>query len=118
VTRRSLRQVNLALRAMMELGIILALGTWGFHVGAGAAGKVALGLGAPAVGFGVWGLLDFRQAGALSEPLRFVQELLISGLAALAWWVAGQHVLALLLAAISIVHHLLVYPLGGRLLKS
>jgi hypothetical protein len=69
------------------------------------------------IGFGVWGLLDFRQAGVLAEPLRLMQELVISGLAALAWYVAGGPIPGSTLGVISVVHHIFVYLAGERLLK-
>jgi hypothetical protein len=108
---------NVALRGLMEAGVVVALAWWGVHTGTGAAGKAALGVGAPAVGFGLWGLVDFRQAGRAAEPLRLLEELLITGLAALAWFSAGEHMLAWGLVLLSVLHHALVYPLGGRLLK-
>jgi hypothetical protein len=40
-----LRSVNLAVRLLCELVLLVALAVWGFHTGAGAAAKVALGLG-------------------------------------------------------------------------
>ncbi len=101
----------------MELGIILALGDWGVRTGTSAGMKVLLGAGAPALGFGFWGLVDFHQAGAMGEPLRLAQELVISGLAALAWYVAGQHALGWALGIDSLIHHALVYLSGDRLLK-
>ncbi len=90
---------------------------WGFHAGASPAPRALLAIGAPAVGFGIWGALDFRFAGRWAEPLRLAEELGLSGLAALGFWAAGQHALALSLAALSVVHHALVYALGQRLLK-
>jgi len=112
-----MRSFNLALRLLMELGVVLALGYWGYQTGESTGAKILLAIGAPALGFGFWGLVDFRQAGRLAEPLRLTQELLISGLAALGLYVAGQPALAWALALVSIVHHALVYLLGGKLLK-
>jgi len=109
---------NLALRAIMETGLVAALAYWGFHTGTGAASKFALGLVLPLLVFAFWGLVDFRQAGRLGEVLRLIQELVLTGLAALALYAAGQAAAALLLAAVSLLHHILVYALGGRLLKA
>lgn len=44
--------------------------------------------------------------------------LVITGLVALALWSAGQPLLGLLLAVLSIVYQALVYATGGRLLES
>ncbi len=110
-------RINLVLRVTMEAAIVIALSYWGFHTGNSASLKLILGIGAPLLGFGFWGLVDFHQAGALSEPLRLLQELFISGIAAVAWYAAGQHVLGWILGILSIVYHALVYITGGTLLK-
>jgi Protein of unknown function (DUF2568) len=110
-------RVNLVLRATLELGVVVGFGYWGFHTGRNALFKAAIGIGAPVLGFGFWGAVDFRRAGAAGEWLRLAQELLISGLAALAFYVAGQHGLAWTLAALTFVYHGLVYATGSRLLK-
>jgi hypothetical protein len=101
----------------MELGIVIALGYWGYRTGESATAKILLSIGAPLIGFGIWGLVDFRNAGSLAEPLRLIEELVISGLAALAWYAAGAQTWGWALGIISIVHHVLVYALGGTLLK-
>lgn len=108
---------NLGLRGLMEVGIVCGFGYWGYHAGSTFAGKAALAVAAPVIGFGIWGLVDFRQAGAMGEALRLVEELVISGLAALAVYTAGAHILGWLLGGISLVHHALVYVLHGRLIK-
>lgn len=113
----SLQWINLALRALMELGIVLALGYWGFQAGDSSGAKILLGIGAPLIGFGFWGLVDFRNAGPFAEPLRLIQELVISGAAAWALYSAGAQAWGWTLGAASIVHHALVYLLGGALLK-
>jgi hypothetical protein len=108
---------NLALRRLMQLGVVFAVGYWSYHMSRSALAKAALGVLAPVLVFGFWEAVDFRQAGRLAEPLRLLQELLISGLAAVALVVAGLPALGWALALISIAHHALVYALGQRLLK-
>ena len=110
-------RLNLILRVTMEVGVVIALGFWGYHAGGGTGARIGLAIGAPLVGFGVWGAVDFHQAGRLAEPLRLIQELVISGLAAAAWYVAGRHELGIALAVLSLVYHALVYASGARLLK-
>lgn len=116
-TREQIRWLNVALRALLELGIVVALGYWGYRTGGSTAGRWALALGAPLVGFGFWGLVDFRWAGRPAELLRLVQELAVSGLAAVAWYSTGQHVLGWALAVLSVAYHVLVYLIGDRLLR-
>jgi hypothetical protein len=107
-----LPRLTLALRVTMEAAIVAALAMWGYHVGPHTVSKVVLALAAPAIGFGIWGAVDFRQVGRFAETLRLAEELAISGLAALAWYAAGAA-----LAIVSLAYHGLVYLGGGRLLK-
>ncbi|MGD8748553.1 MAG: YrdB family protein [Balneolaceae bacterium] len=117
-TRMSkLQWINLGLRGLMEAGIVLALGYWGYLTGDTKATKILLCIAVPLVGFGFWGAVDFSRMGKFSESLRLIQELLISGLAALALYSTGAHLLGILLALLSMIHHALVYLLGGTLLK-
>ena len=113
----TLKQINLALRGLMETGIILAFGYWGYHTGNSTGARILLALGAPALFFGFWGLVDFHRAGKIAEPLRLFQELVITGMAAAALYIAGAHVFGWIMGLISVVHHTLVYPLGETLLK-
>ncbi len=94
-----------------------AFAFWGVHTGQSTAAKIILGFGAPVIGFGVWGAIDFRWAGRRAEALRLTEELVISGLAALALYAAGEPSLAIALAALSLVYHARVYVSGERLLK-
>lgn len=112
-----LKWLNIGLRGLLELGIVIALGVWGYTTGKGATMKVLLSIVAPLIGFGFWGLVDFRKTGSLAESLRLAQELLITDLAAVAWYSAGAQAWGWSLALLSIVHHALVYLLGGTLLK-
>lgn len=112
-----LSKLNTGLRAVMEFGIVLSTGYWGFRTGGGTLAKIVLGIGAPLLVFGFWGLVDFRGAGSLAESLRLIQELVITALAAVALYLSGQTTLAWAMALISIIHHALVYSLGESLLK-
>jgi Protein of unknown function (DUF2568) len=101
----------------MELGIVAGFAFWGYHVADSTGMGILFAVGAVFVGFGFWGLVDFHQAGRWAEWLRLTQELLISGLAAAAWWAAGQTTLGIALALTSLVYHVLVYTAGERLLS-
>ena len=113
----ALKSLNLGLRALMELGTVVALGYWGYTIGKTTGASMLLGIAVPMIGFGFWGLIDFRQTGPLAEPLRLIQELVISGLAALAWYAAGAETLGWVLGSIAIVHHVVLYLTGETLLK-
>jgi len=111
-------RLTLALRVLMEVGIVVGLAIWGVETGQSFAEKVVLGVIAPVAGFGFWAAVDFRGAGRWAEPARLTQELALSGLAALAWYSTGQRVPALLLAALSVAYHAVVYASGRKLLKA
>lgn len=112
-----LKLFNLVLRAVMETGIVLALGYWGYKAGGTARIKVLLAIIVPVIGFGFWGLVDFRKAGYFAEHLRLIQELVVSGCAAFALYVMEVQGFALILALVSLLHHTLVYISGETLLK-
>ena len=78
--------VNVGLRGVMELMIIAGLGYWGYTAGSTEVAKVLLAIAAPLIGFGIWGTVDFRNAGRAAEPLRLAEELVISFAAAAAWF--------------------------------
>lgn len=113
-----MQTVTLTARATMETGVVGALAYWGYQTGSSTASSVALAIAAPAVGFGIWGAVDFHQLRHIAEPLRLIEELAISGLAALALYSTDQHALGWALAALSAVYHALVYLQGDRLLKT
>ncbi len=113
----TLKWFTLALRAVMEAGVVAALAYWGYQTGDSAVTRTLLAVLAPLVGFGIWGAVDFHQLGRLAEPMRLVEELLISGVAAVALYSVGRHSLGWALGLMSIAYHLLVYAQGDRLLK-
>lgn len=113
----SLIWINLTMRWILEAGIVLAFGLWGYHIGESKSIKLLLSVIVPLLGFGFWGLIDFHQFGRYSEWLRLIQELLISALATVALYVIGAHILGYILMLFSIIYHTTVYLLGERLLK-
>lgn len=113
-----IEKFNLALRGLMEFGVVVGFAYWGYQVGSNPLMKILLAIGTPLVGFGIWGMIDFRNAGTMAEGLRLTEELIISGLAAVAVYISGQHMVGILLAVISVVYHFSVYLSGARLLKA
>jgi hypothetical protein len=112
----SLKNLNLALRGIMEFGIIAGLAYWGFQTGETTIIKIALCISAPLLIFGFWGLVDFRNAGRFAEYYRLTQEMIICIFNSALIYSTGQHVRGWILLIISTVHHVLVYFLGERLL--
>jgi hypothetical protein len=108
---------NLVMRSLMEFGVVGGFAFWGYQTGWNTFTKILLAILAPVVGFGIWGMIDFRNAGSWSERLRLIEELAISALAAWALYISGLPALGWGLAAITIVYHISVYASGGKLLK-
>jgi Protein of unknown function (DUF2568) len=112
----AVQRLLLVARALLEAGVVAGLAWSGYRAGGGGVLGVVLAVLVPAVGFGLWGIVDFRDAGRLAEPLRLAEELLISGLAALGVAATGHPAWAWALFGFSLGYHVLVYAAGERLL--
>ena len=101
----ALRSVNLVVRLLCELALLVALAVWGFHTGAGATARAALGLGAPLAAAVIWGLwVAPASRRRLPDPGRLAVEVVLfaAGVAALA--AAGHVLMAVLFAAVVAVN--------------
>ena len=108
--------LNLALRFLLEIGALIAIGYWGFSQHAGTWRWVA-GLGGPLVAAALWGTFavpnDPSRSGKAPVPVpgvvRLLLELAFFGLAAWALHDAGKPILALVLAGVTAAHYILSY---------
>jgi Protein of unknown function (DUF2568) len=114
----AIQRLLLALRILMETGVVAGLAWWGYQTGGTGGTGLLLAVGAPAIGFGIWAAVDFHQAGRYAEPLRLAEELIISGLAAWALLAIGHPIWGGGLLAVSVVYHGSVYAVGERLLRT
>ena len=112
----AVQRMLLALRVVLEVGVVAGLAWWGYRTGGGGGTGALLAILVPTIGFGIWGAVDFHRAGRLAEPLRLTEELLISGLAAVGLIAVGPASSGWGLLGFSVVYHLLVYTNGERLL--
>ncbi len=94
---------NLGLRGLMEAGVVLAFGYWGYWFGNSDRNENILDDSCSGTGFGFWGLVDFHQFDKASEILRLSEELIISLLAAYALFAAGVPISGYILAIISVL---------------
>jgi hypothetical protein len=93
-----LHGVTLTVRFLCELAMLAALAYWGFTVGDGASTWV-LGIGAPLLAAVVWGAWVAPKARwPVPLPTRVVIELVLFGAAVGALAVAGQPLVAVVLA--------------------
>lgn len=99
----ALRGANLALRFLLELCGLAALGYWGWTTGSGVTRWLLAGaaVGAMAV---VWGLfLAPKRRIDLPAPLRLAIEFLVFATAAAALAATGHTVLAIAFAAVAVI---------------
>jgi len=105
-----IKGVNLALRFLLELCALGALGYWGFKTGDGLIAKIILGIGAPLVAVVVWGTFVSPQAPVqLPGLVVLVLQVLVFGSAAAGLAAAGHRTLALVFGMIVVINAILMY---------
>ncbi len=113
---RRVRELNLALRFVLELCALAALGFWGWSQ-TEEWWRYLLMLGVPALGATIWGTFavpgDPSRSGKAPIPVpgiaRLTLELAFFGFACWALYDVGATVSSLTLAAIVVVHYVLSY---------
>jgi Protein of unknown function (DUF2568) len=96
-----IRGANLGIAFLLELAVLFAVGYWGFRLSVGLPLRLVAGLGTPVLMAVLWGLLAAPKA---SFPLHGVADVAFRiawfGVGALAFWVAGRPIAALVLAGV------------------
>jgi len=91
-----LKMINIGLRFLLELGILVILGYWGFRTGEKTLTRILLGIGAPILFAVAWGtFLAPKSSMKLDEPWLFLLEIAIFGLAGWALYNTGKVILAI-----------------------
>lgn len=111
------RPVSLAsaVRSLLEVGVLVALGYWGYVTGGSVTWRVALGVGAPLAAAIVWGLLVAPKAQRrLDDPARLGVELVVFGAATAALVLAGQTHYAVAFAVAVVVDEAVLAYVGER----
>lgn len=109
------RAANLAVRFLLELCMLAALGYAGFRLGDGIVTEIALAVALPLAAAVVWGVAIAPKARRrLPDPGRAVLELLLFAAAAAGLVVTGQIVLGLILAAAVLVNLSLMFAWNQR----
>lgn len=111
----SMQSLNLAFRFILELIALVALALWGFSSSSELIIQLVLGLGAPAVAIAIWGTLVAPKAPRrLEDPIRVALEVVIFGVASLAFVAWGSLLLGVLLAASATISLVLMFLWGQR----
>jgi hypothetical protein len=107
------KAANDAVRFVVELAALIAIGYWGFHDHSSWLAKLVLGLGAPLLIAVVWSVWmapqSSRRAG---EGTRAVLEVLIFGAATAALAASTGVVLAIIFAAVAAANAVLDHVLA------
>jgi hypothetical protein len=105
-----IQNANLALRFLLELCMLAALGYWGFQSGEGSIAKFGLAIGIPLLAAVVWGIFISPRA---AVPVPVWVWLAIQGIlfgCAVAGLVATGHpILATVLALLVVINGILLY---------
>lgn len=79
-----IKSANLALRFLLELCALAALGYWGFQAGQSLVVKIALAIISPLLAAVIWGMFVAPKASVpVSTPVWLLLQLAIFGLAVL-----------------------------------
>jgi hypothetical protein len=104
-----LKGINLAVRFLLELCMLAAVGYWGFKTGSGWPLKLLLGIGLPLLIAVVWGLFVAPKAMyPLSGIPHLLLALLLLGSGAAALFASGNPTLGWLYTIILIVNQVLL----------
>ncbi len=105
-----IKGANLALRFLLALCALGALGYWGFKTGSGALAKIGLGIGAPLVAAVIWGVFLSPQAPVQLPGLAvLILQALVFGSAAAGLVASGHRTLALTFGVIVVINAVLMY---------
>ena len=101
----ALKSINLAIRFLLEICVLIAVGTWGFKTGLGWFIKILLGIGLPLLIAIVWGMFGAPKAAYHLDGLPLLAlEVLVFGLGVAALIATKNYSLAWGFAAIVIVN--------------
>ena len=108
-----IKGANLALRFLLELCALGALGYWGFKTGNETITKNGLGIGTPLVAAVVWGTFVSPQAPVqLPGPLSLILQVLVFASAAAGLVATSHRTLAMVFVVIVVINAVLMYVWG------
>ena len=105
----ALKATNLGVRFLLELGMLAAVGYWGFKIGSGWFLKILLGIGLPALIAVIWGMFIAPKATyPLSGASYLTVELLLLASGSLALFASGKSELAWIYTIVLVVNKILL----------
>ena len=105
-----LKGLNLAIRFLLELCVLIAVGYWGFKTGSGWFLKILLGIGAPLLIAIIWGLFAAPKAAyRLDGFMLLLLELVVFGSGVAALVATGNEAIAWGFAVIAVINRVLMF---------
>jgi hypothetical protein len=103
------KDINLAVRFLMELCVLASLGYWGYWAGNGLLLKWVMVIGAPLVAAIVWGMFVAPKASiAVSGWMHLLLEFLVFAAGVLALYKTNQITLSIIMAIVIILNKILL----------
>jgi Protein of unknown function (DUF2568) len=108
-----LKSLNLAVRFLLELCMLAAVGYWGFNTGSGWPLKILLGIGTPLLIAVIWGMFVAPKAPYhLNGFMLLALEAVLFGSAVAALYATKNYLLAWGFAVIVILNRVLILVWG------
>lgn len=105
-----LKQANLVLALVLELGVLAALVYWSFSAGSTIPVKIVLGIGAPAVAMIVWAIWGAPRSGRRLQGVSYwLLRIAFDAAGAVALYVANQHTWGVIFALVAALNCILGY---------
>jgi hypothetical protein len=104
----SLKNANVALAFLLELGVLAALAYWGWTVGPNITAKVALAVGAPVVAISIWAIYGApRSSRQLKGLWYWLLRVIFDAAGALALVAAGLRLAGVIFALVALINVIL-----------
>lgn len=115
MSERRMRDINLVFRFILEMVVLLGLFLFGVSVSDQLIVKILLGIGLPLIAVAVWGAFVAPKARRrLPDPQRLAVELGVFGSGVLAFALAGNLILSVLLGLAALISLVLMFLWGQR----
>lgn len=104
------KQANLLLALLLELGTLAALAYWGFATGATPAVKIVLGIGAPVAAIIIWAIWGAPRSRRRLQGISYwLLRIAFDAAGAIALYVANQHTWGVIFALVAALNCILGY---------
>ena len=115
MNEQSMRNLNLAFRFILEMVALVGLFLWGMSMSDSLPIQLTLALGAVVIVMTVWGLFVAPKASRrLPDPTRLAVEMVIFFVAVLAYVLAGNWILGILLGLAVLINVALMFLWNQR----